>query len=38
MVKELTKRDLKDIEIAKRQIKKGQFITLDDLKKKYGIK
>ncbi|HOI18807.1 MAG TPA: hypothetical protein PLX15_03000 [Candidatus Woesearchaeota archaeon] len=36
--KELSKQTKKDIAISRKEISKGQFITLSDLKKKYNTK
>jgi hypothetical protein len=35
MKQELTKKELKEIEEAKKQFELGEFITLEDYKKKY---
>jgi len=36
--KELSEQTKKDIAISRKEISKGQFITLSDLKKKYNLK
>lgn len=35
--KELSEQTKKDIELSRKEISKGEFVTLSDLKKKYNI-
>ncbi len=36
--KELSEQTKKDIEISRKEIAEGKFVTLAELKKKYGVK